>query len=181
MKSLKNIKLKNMKFKGFKTSLLLGGFSSVVFGGLLIGTIAGCSNQKNATLPECKKYPAWVIKPSKPIPPTPTPTKDPFKEILLKHSDLFNPFLLDWDSKLIMETFPSSVLRDYLIKNLAPNLKYDYSKINFTGGKEVEKGKKPIIWNAIIQNDLTKVTALFLKTPYHHVGIDFWVLSETKK
>ena len=44
-----------------------------------------------------------------------------------------------------METFPSPVIRDYLIKNLAPNLKYDYSKINFIGGKEVEKGRKPII------------------------------------
>ena len=172
--------LKNMQFKGFKTSLLLGGFGSLVFGGMLIGTIAGCSNQKNAILPECKKYPAWHINPSKPVPPKPKPTKDPFEKILLKHSDWYNPFLLDWDSKLIMETFPSSVLRDYLIKNLAPNLKYDYSKINFIGGKEIEKGRKyPIIWNAIIQNDLTKVTALFLTTPFHHIGIDFWVLAQT--
>ena len=81
----------------------------------------------------------------------------------------------------MMETFPSAVIRDYLIKNLAPKLKYDYSKIDFAGGREDEKGRKPIIWNAIIQNDLTKVTALFITTPYHHVGIDFWVLSETKK
>ena len=173
--------LKNMQFKGFKTSLLLGGFGSLVFGGMLIGTVAGCSSSANK-MPECKKYPAWHINPSKPVPkpePKPKPTKDPFEEILLKHSDWYNPFLLDWDSKLVMKTFPSSVLRDYLIKNLAPKLKYDYSKINFTGGKEVEKGRKPIIWNAIIQNDLTKVTALFLTTPYHHVGIDFWVSAQT--
>ena len=173
--------MKDIKFKGFKTSLLLGGFSSVVFGGLLIGTVAGCS-EKNVVIPECKKYPAWHINPSKPIPkPEPKPEKDKFEQILLKHSDWYNPFLLDWDSKLGMETFPSSVIRDYLIKNLAPKLKYDYSKINFIGGKETEKGKKPIIWNAIIQNDITKVTALFLTTPLHHVGIDFWVLAETKK
>ena len=148
--------------------------------GVIPLTIAGCDS-KRATLPhDCKKYPAWHIKPSKPIPPKPKPTKDPFKEILLKHSDWDNPFLLDWDSKLIMETFPSSVIRDYLIKNLAPNLKYDYSKINFIGGKEVKKGRKyPIIWNAIIQNDITKITALFLTTPHHHVGIDFWVFAQT--
>ena len=174
--------LKNMQFKGFKTSLLLGGFGSLVFGGMVIGTVAGC-NAANKT-PECKKYPAWNIDPSKPVPkpkPKPKPKKDPFKEILLKHSDWYNPFLLDWDSKLVMETFPSAVIRDYLIKNLAPTLKYDYTKIDFTGGREDEKDRKPIIWYGIVQNDLTKVTALFLTTPLHHVGIDFWVLSETKK
>ena len=143
--------------------------------GVLPITIAGCDS-KRATPHECKPIPP------KPKPkPKPKPTKDPFKEILLKHSDLFHPFLLDWDSKLIMETFPSAVIRDYLIKNLAPKLKYDYTKVSFTGGKEVEKGEQPIIWYAIIQNDLTKVTALFTTTPHHHVGIDFWVQSETKK
>ena len=169
-------------FKIFKSLLLLSSSLSCLLVGVAVGTMAGCSDKRKATPFECKKYPAWHINPGKPIPkPKPKPKKDKFKQILLKHSDWYNPFLLDWDSKLGMETFPSSVIRDYLIKNLAPKLKYDYSKINFIGGKETEKGKKPIIWNAIIQNDITKITALFLTTPLHHVGIDFWVLAETKK
>ena len=159
------------KFNQVMSLLLLGSLPL---------TIAGCSDKRNSTPHECKKYPAWDIKPSKPI-PKPKPKKDPFEKILLEHSDWYNPFLLDWDSKLVMETFPSAVIRDYLIKNLAPKLKYDYSKIDFAGGREDEKGRKPIIWYAIVQNELTKVTALFLTTPGHHVGIDFWVLSETKK
>ena len=143
-------------------------------------TIAGCSDKRNSTPHECKKYPAWNINPSKPVPkPKPKPKKDPFKEILLKHSDVFHPFILDWDSKLVMETFPSEVIRDYLIKNLAPELKYDYTKIDFTGGRVDEKGEQSIIWNAIIQNSFTRVTALFLTTPAHYVGIDFWVFAQT--
>ena len=150
-------------------------------------TVAGCSDKRNSTPHECKKYPAWDIKPSKPVPPKPKPKKDPFIEILLKHTDWWNPFILPWDSKLIMETFPSKVLRDYLITNLAPKLKYDYTKVSFTGGKciptpeEVKMGYKPIIWNAIVQNDITLVRALFITTPLHQVGIDFWVSAQTKK
>ena len=169
-------------FKIFKSLLFLSSSLSCLLVGVAVSTIAGCNSKRKSNLPECKKYPAWKINPSTPVPkPKPKPKKDAFEKILLKHSDWYNPFLLDWDKKLIMETFPSSVIRDYLIKNLAPKLKYDYSKINFIGGKEEEKGKKPIIWNAIIQNDITKITALFLTTPYHHIGIDFWVLAETKK
>ena len=165
-------------FKVFKSLLLLSSSLSCLLIGVGVSTIAGCSGKKNST-PKCK-FPASLIKPSKPVPkPKPKPKKDPFEEILLKHSDWYNPFLLDWDSKLVMETFPSAVIRDYLIKNLAPTLKYDYTKIDFTGGREDEKDRKPIIWYGIVQNDLTKVTALFLTTPLHHVGIDFWVLSET--
>ena len=175
--------LKNMQFKGFKTSLLLGGFGSLVFGGMLIGTVAGCSDKRNSTPHECKKYPAWDINPSKPIPkpkPKPKPKKDPFKEILLKHTDWYNPFILPWDSKLIMETFPSPVLRDYLIKNLAPKLKYDYTKISFKGGKWVdEKKEKSIIWYGLIKNELTRLRALFITTPLHQVAIDFWVSAQT--
>ena len=168
-------------FKIFKSLLLLSSSLSCLLIGVAITSVAGCSDKReNQKDHECKKYPAWHINPSKPIPKPKPPKKDSFKEILLKHSDWTNPFILNWDSKLTMETFPSSVIRGYLIKNLAPKLKYDYSKINFTGGIEREKGQpKPIIWYAIIQNDLTKITALFLTTPLHHVGIDFWVFAQT--
>lgn len=150
--------------------------------GVLPLSLAGCNDKRASNIPECKKYPAWHINPSKPVPkPKPKPKKDAFEEILLKHTEWYNPFILPWDKKLIMETFPSTFLRNYLIKNLAPNLKYDYSKIDFIGGQEVAPGQDPIIWYGIIQNDVTKITALFLTTPLHHIGIDFWVSAQTKK
>ena len=71
--------------------------------------IAGCDS-KRATHCDCKMKAPKLI-PSTPVPPKPKPVppkpkpvppkpkpkpkKDPFKEILLKHSELYNPFLLD--------------------------------------------------------------------------------------
>ena len=149
---------------------------------LTVGTlpvaIAGCSDKREATPHECKKYPAWHINPSKPVPkpePKPKPKKDPFKEILLKHRSCWFSFILEWDKKLFLPKISDDIVRDYLIANLAPKLKYDYTKITFKGGTESAPGQTSIHWERIALNDFTKITALFITTPHHQVGIDFWV------
>ena len=164
------------QFKTFKSLLILSSSLSVVLVSAgITSALAGCSDKReNKKDHECKKYPAWHINPSKPIPPKPKPKKDAFKEILLKHKTCWFPFILEWDKKLALKEISDSVVRDYLIANLAPKLKYDYTKVTFIGGKETAPGYPPIEWTCINLNDYTKITALFLTTPKHHIGIDFW-------
>ena len=146
--------------------------------GVAVSTLAGCNGKRKSILPECKKYPAWHIKPSKPIPPKPKPKKDEFKKILLKHHTCWFPFILEWNKKLFEPKISDEIVRDYLIANLAPKLKYDYTKVSFIGGKESAPGYSDIQWERIMLNDLTKITALFVTTPHHQVGIDFWVFAQ---
>ena len=154
---------------------------------LTVGTlpvaIAGCSDKREATPHECKKYPAWHINPSKPVPkpePKPKPIKDEFIKILKKHSVWFDPFILEWKDKLFEPKISDEIVRKYLIANLAPKLKYDYSKVSFIGGTESAPGHQSIHWVRIMPEDFTKITALFVTTPHHQVGIDFWVKAEIK-
>ena len=164
-------------FKIFKSLLLLSSSSSCLLIGTFVATLAGCENKRSIPH-DCKKYPAWHIKPSKPIPPKPKPKKDLFKQELLKHKSCFFPFILEYDKKLFAPKINSKIVRDYLIENLVPKLKYDYTKVSFIGGIESAPGKTPIEWERIMLNDVTKITALFITTPHHHVGIDFWVFAQ---
>ena len=171
------------QFKTLKSLLILSSSLSVVLVSAgITSALAGCSDKRKTTKDhECKKYPAWHINPSKPIPPKPVPPKpkkDPFKEILLKHHTCWFPFILDWKKELFAPKINDKIVRDYLIANLAPKLKYDYTKISFIGGKETAPGFPPIEWERIMVNDLTKITALFITTPHHHFGIDFWVFAQ---
>ena len=148
--------------------------------GVIPVTIAGCDS-KRATHCDCK-FPAPVITPSTPVPPKPKPKpkpkKDLFKQELLKHKSCFFPFILEYDKKLFAPKIDSPIVRDYLIENLCPKLKYDYTKVSFIGGIESAPGKTPIEWERIMVNDFTKITALFITTPHHHLGIDFWVFAQ---
>ena len=165
-------------FKIFKSLLLLSSSLSCLLIGTTVATLAGCEN-KRATHCNCK-FKAPVLIPSTPVPPKPKPKpkKDPFKKELLKHQDWFSPFILEYDKKLFAPKINSKIVRDYLIENLCPNLKYDYSKVNFIGGIETAPKKPTIEWVRIVLNDLTKITALFITTPNHQVGIDFWISAQ---
>ena len=84
--------LKNMQFKGFKTSLLLGGFGSLVFGGMVIGTVAGCHAKKSKTATEIDWTP---ITPAK-IKATPIKKPKLVIEETLKNFDKEHPFCYDY-------------------------------------------------------------------------------------
>ena len=73
MKSLKEIKFKSVK----SLVALNAGLSLFLVGTLATVGIAGCSSKLKSNVPhECKKYPAWHINPSKPVPPKPKPKPD---------------------------------------------------------------------------------------------------------
>ena len=117
---------------------------------LTLGTlpiiIAGCES-KRATHCDCK-FKAPELIPSTPVPPKPKPKpkpkKDLFKQELLKHKSCFFPFILEYDKKLFAPKIDSTIVRDYLIKNLCPKLKYDYTKVSFIGGIESAPGETTI-------------------------------------
>ena len=116
--------LKNMQFKGFKTSLLLGGFSSLVFGGMLIGTVAGC-NAKNKTATGI----AWTpLTPAK-IKATPTTKAKLVIEETLKHFNKEHPFSYDYKKyfKDILggDDFDSPEAKELFIKWFFPKIPND--------------------------------------------------------
>ena len=72
--------LKEMKFKSFKSLVTLSaGLSVFLMGTLATVGIAGCTSKPRSNdSHECKKYPAWHINPSKPVPkPKPKPKPEP--------------------------------------------------------------------------------------------------------
>ena len=88
------MKFSDINFKCFKGSLLLGGFSSLVFGGMLMGTVAGC-NAKNKTKTETDSIPWTPIKPAK-IKASSIKKPKLVIEETLKHFDKEHPFCYDY-------------------------------------------------------------------------------------
>ena len=165
--------INKINFKGFKTSLLLGGFSSVVFGGLLIGTVAGCSS-KNAVIPECKKYPAWHINPSKPIPPKPKPTPPGAIIDALGKLDLtYNKDNLEWTSEFYHHKIGDGFLKEYLIKRIAPKLKFNHAKLFITSQKLGKDHKT--FWTYVSKTEPTGLSARYVVSKTFNIGCDFWI------
>ena len=84
--------MKSIKFKCFKTSLLLGGFSTLVFGGMLFGMVAGCKDKHEDKDKKPKPAPTPEIKQTDLTKPTliiPTVLKKYSKE---------HPFRYEWQS-----------------------------------------------------------------------------------
>ena len=169
-------KFKDMKFKGFKTSLLLGGVASLVFGGLLITTaVAGCSTNAKVKTPECKKYPAWDITPSKPIPPKPKPTPPktvPIIDALAKLDFIHTKDNLEWVKGFYDHKIGDGFVKEYLIKRVAPKLKFDHSKLFITSQK-LNHGKT--FWNYVTKDQSTGLHARYAVSKTLNIGCDFWI------
>ena len=164
--------IKNIKFKSFKTSLLLGGFSSLVFGGLLITTaVAGCSS-KNAVIPECKKYPAWDIVPSKPIPKPKPPKTVPIIDALSKLDFIHKKDNLEWVKGFYDHKIGDGFVKEYLIKRIAPKLKFDHAKL-FITSQRLNHGKT--FWNYVTKDRETGLHARYAVSKTLNIGCDFWI------